>query len=335
MPRLSVLDLRGDRRDPRDRLPRPREAVAANVPRVAEILRDVRERGDAAVRELTQQFDDVEVDDLEVPAVVRRAALDGLPAPMRAALERAVSQVRWFHERARPPDWEDERDGAVMGVWHRPVQRVGVYVPGGKGAFPSTVVMAVVPAQVAGVDEIVLSSPPTGGDGWPDRTVLAAAELLGVDTVLRIGGAQAIAALAYGTVSVPSVDMVVGPGTVWTALAKVQVQAEGVCGIDSMAGPTEIAIIADATADPRVLAADLVAQAEHDELAGVLLVTTFPGIVPEVEAALEREIATTRHRERVETALAGQGTVALVEDVDQAVQVAEAYAAEHLEVHTE
>lgn len=340
MPRLTVLDLRGDRSDPRDRFPRPREAVAQWAPRVAELLADVRDRGDDALRELTSAFDHVDIDDLVVPAEVRASALATLEPTMRAALERAVDQVRWFHERARPQDWEDRRGGARMGVWHRPIQRAGVYVPGGKGAFPSTVVMTVVPAQVAGVDEIVLCTPPTGRDdagepdGWPDRTILAAAELLGVDTVVRVGGAHAIGAMAYGTATVPPVDKVVGPGTVWTALAKAQVQAEGVCGIDSLAGPTEIAIVADDTADPRIVAADLVAQAEHDELAGALLVTTAAELVDRVEEALEAEVAATRHQDRVEAALVGQGTAAIVDDLDHAVEVAESFAAEHLEVQT-
>jgi histidinol dehydrogenase len=221
-----------------------------------------------------------------------------------------------------------------MGQWHRPIQRVGVYVPGGKAAYPSTVIMTVVPAQVAGVEEIVLCTPPTGGDGRPNRTILAAAELLGVARVFAVGGAQAIGAMAYGTETVPRCDKIVGPGNVYVAAAKQQVQAEGACGIDSLAGPTEIAIVADHTADARIVAADLVAQAEHDELAGVVLITPHAPLVEPVEEALEREVARTLHRERVEAALAGQGTVVLVDDLDHAVEVAEAYAPEHLEVHT-
>jgi histidinol dehydrogenase len=334
MSRLSVLDLRGDRSDPRDRFPRPRDQVAAAVPVVSGILAEVREHGDRSLRELTERFDGIALGELRVPQEQLTAALDGLDADLRAALERAVDQVRWFHERAMPTAWEDDRDGARMGQWYRPIQRAGVYVPGGKAAYPSTVVMTVVPAQVAGVEDIVLCTPPTGPDGGPDRTILAAAHLLGIDQVFQVGGAQAIGAMAYGTASIPPCDKIVGPGNVYVALAKQQVQAEGVCGIDSLAGPTEIAIVADATADPRVVAADLVAQAEHDELAGVLLITADEGLLAPVEAALEEEIAATKHRQRVEAALAGQGTVALVDDLDHAIQVAEAYAAEHLEVQT-
>jgi histidinol dehydrogenase len=332
--RLTLLDLRGDRSDPRARFPRPRERFAEAASAVESILAEVRAHGDDAVRELTERFDGVTLDAFAVPAEVLADALASLDPTLRAALERAIDQVRWFHERAMPQAWEDERDGARMGQWYRPLQRVGVYVPGGLGAYPSTVVMTVVPAQVAGVEELVLCTPPTGADGRPDHTILAAAALLGVDRVFQVGGAQAIAAMAYGTATIPPCDKIVGPGNVYVATAKQLLQGQGVCGIDSFAGPTEIAIVADATADPRIVAADLVAQAEHDELAGVLLVTPDEALIGPVEEALELEVAATHHRERVEAALAGQGTVALVDDMDHAVQVAEAYAAEHLEVQT-
>lgn len=340
MPHLTVLDLRGDRSDPRARLPRPRVDLVAARDGVDASLAAVRERGDAALRELTVRFDGVDVDDLVVPDEVLDESVDRLDGELRAAIERATDQVRWFHERAKPADWEDVRDGARMGVWHRPVERAGVYVPGGKAVYPSTVVMTVVPAQVAGVDEVVLCTPPTGTgfdgvpDGWPNRTILAAARLLGVDRVVRVGGAQAIAAMAYGTASVPVCDLVVGPGNLYVSLAKQQLAAEGRIGTDGYAGPTEVAIVSDATGDARIIAADLVAQAEHDELATALLITDAPELVAGVEAALDIEVAATRHRARVEAALDGQGTVALVDDVDHAVEVAEAFAAEHLEVHT-
>ena len=341
MPRLRVLDLRGDRSDVRDRMPRPRVDLEAARAGVASSLAAVARDGDRALVELTRGFDGIDVEGaLVVPDALLDAAVAGLAPELRAAIERAADQVRWFHERARPRDWEDARGGARMGVWHRPVSRAGVYVPGGKAVYPSTVVMTVIPAQVAGVDEIVLCTPPTGrdadgvADGWPDRTILAAARLLGVHRVVRIGGAQAVAAMAYGTESVPRCDVVVGPGNLYVSLAKQVLAAEGRIGTDGYAGPTEIGIVADDSADPRVLAADLVAQAEHDELATAMLITTAPGIVAAVEEALESEIARTHHRERVEVALAGQGTVALVDDIDHAVQVAEAFAAEHLEVHT-
>ncbi len=341
MPRLRVLDLRGDRSDPRDRMPRPRVDLEEARAGVAQTLAAVARDGDDALVQLTDRFDGVDASGgLVVPDAVLDAAVDGLPTELRAAIERAADQVRWFHERARPRDWEDERDGARMGVWHRPVSRAGVYVPGGKAVYPSTVVMTVIPARVAGVDEIVLCTPPTGAgpdgarDGWPDRTILAAARLLGVDRVVRVGGAQAVAAMAHGTASVPRCDVVVGPGNLYVSLAKQLLAAEGRIGTDGYAGPTEIGIVADDSADPAILAADLVAQAEHDELATAMLITTDPSLIEAVEAALEREIARTHHRQRVEVALAGQGTVAIVDDIDHAVEVAEAFAAEHLEIHT-
>jgi histidinol dehydrogenase len=341
MPRLRILDLRGDRTDPRDRMPRPRIDLEQARADVADTLAAVQRGGDEALRTLTERFDGVDIGDaIVVPDDVLDAAVAGLAPELRAAIERAADQVRWFHERARPRDWEDARGGARMGVWHRPVARAGVYVPGGKAVYPSTVVMTVIPARVAGVDEIVLCTPPTGrdaeglADGWPDRTILAAARLLGVDRVVRVGGAQAIAAMGHGTASVPRCDVVVGPGNLYVSLAKQILASEGRIGTDGYAGPTEIGIVADDTADPRVLAADLVAQAEHDELATAMLITTDATMLDAVEAALEEEIAHTHHRERVEVALAGQGTVALVDDLDQAVEVAEAFAAEHLEVHT-
>ncbi len=343
MPRLTLLDLRGDRSDVRDRLPRPRVDLAAARAGVDESLAAVREGGDTALRALTARFDGVELaedDPLVVGDDVLDDAVAGLDPALRTAIERAADQVRWFHERARPRPWEDVRDGARMGVWFNPVQRAGVYIPGGKAVYPSTVVMTVVPAQVAGVGEVVLCTPPSGvdphgvRDGWPNRTILATARLLGVDRVLRVGGAQAVAAMAYGTESTPVCDKIVGPGNLYVSLAKQRLAAEGVVGTDGYAGPTEVAIVADDTADAVIVAADLVAQAEHDELATALLITTSPSLVDAVEDALVDEVATTRHRERVEASLAGQGTAIIVDDIDHAVEVAEAFAAEHLEVHT-
>ncbi|MDP8960408.1 MAG: histidinol dehydrogenase [Actinomycetota bacterium] len=334
MPLLRVLDLRGGRSDPAESLPRPRVDLTGVRTEVEQILDAVREQGDAALRTLTARFDGVELDGLTVPADVLDSAFVALDGELRGALERAAAQVRWFHERARPSDWIAERGGARLGQRFRPLRRVGVYVPGGLAAYPSTVLMAAVPARVAGVEEIVLCTPPTGGGGWPNRTVLAAAALLDVDTVIRIGGAQAIAAMAYGTESVLACDKIVGPGNLYVTLAKQLVQSEGRCGIDAVAGPTEVAIIADRTADPRIVAADLVAQAEHDELATCVLVTADETLVDRVQDAVVAEVAATRHRERVAAALAGQGAVVLVDDLDHALGVVNAFAPEHLEVQT-
>jgi histidinol dehydrogenase len=332
--RLRLVDASGRADRVHADLPRPRVDLSAARDGVAVTLQAVRERGDAAVAELNGRFDGQGRSDYRVPQGVLRSALADLDPDLRAALERAVDQVRWFHERARPADWSDERGGARMGQWHRAVQRAGVYVPGGKAAYPSTVVMTVVPAQVAGVESIVLCTPPTGPDGWPDRTILATAALVGVTDVYAAGGAQAIAAMGIGTASIDPVDIVVGPGNLYVSLAKQQLAAEGLVGTDGYAGPTEVAIVADDTADPVLVAADLVAQAEHDELATALLVTTSPDLVDRVERALEDEVAATRHRQRVEDALAGQGTAIVVGTIDEAVIVAEQFAAEHLEVHT-
>ncbi|MBW3576444.1 MAG: histidinol dehydrogenase [Actinobacteria bacterium] len=331
---LTVLDLRGDRRDPTDRLPRGAVDLASARAAVGEILTEVRTRGDDAVRDLTERFDHVRPEQLAVDPETLRRSLQELTGDVRAALEQAAAQIRWFHQQARPADWTAERGGARLGQRFRPLHRVGVYVPGGQAAYPSSVLMSVVPAQVAGVDEIVLCTPPTGSDGLPDRTILAAAAMLGIDAVFGVGGAQAVAAMAYGTGTVPRCDKIVGPGNLYVALAKQLVQAEGRCGAEGFAGPTEVAIIADASADPRLVAADLVAQAEHDELASCLLVTPDPALVEAVADALRREVATTRHRQRVETALAGQGAAVIVDDLDHAVEVVDAFAPEHLEVQT-
>jgi histidinol dehydrogenase len=332
---LRRIDLRGDRSDPSARLPRAsEEAVAGTRAVVADILAAVRAEGDEALHRCSRELDGYDgALGLEVDHDEAKAALEELDPDLRAALERAADQVRWFHEQARPRDWMAERGGARLGVRHRPIRRVGVYVPGGLGAYPSTVLMTVVPARVAGVDEVVLCTPP-GSSGEVNRTILAAAALAGADRILRIGGAQAVAAMAFGTETVPRCDKVVGPGNRFVAEAKQQVAASGACGIDALAGVTEVAIIADDTADPVHVAADLVAQAEHDPLATCLLITPSEPLLARVEEALAAEVAATRHRERVETALAGQGAVALVDDLDHAVEVADAFAAEHLEVQT-
>jgi histidinol dehydrogenase len=332
---LTCIDLRGDASDPTPHLPRASAATVADTRMIVrDILDAVRADGHAAVARVTAEVDGYDGGHgWEVSAEEAAAALEALDPDLRAALERAADQVRWFHEKARPRDWMEDRDGARLGVQHRPLRRVGVYVPGGLGAYPSTVIMTVVPAKVAGVDEVVLCTPP-GADGAVNTTILAAAALTGADRILRIGGAQAVGAMAYGTDLVPRCDKVVGPGNRFVAEAKQQVAADGVCGIDAMAGVTEVAIIADDTADPVHIAADLVAQAEHDPLATCLLITPSKELVARVEAALVDEVAATRHRERVETALAGQGAVVLVDDLDHAVVVADAFAAEHLEVQT-
>jgi histidinol dehydrogenase len=276
----------------------------------------------------------VRVDDVRVPAAALTAALDALDPDVRAALEEAIARARRVHEaQGRPDAVVDVAPGAVVTERWVPVNRVGLYVPGGLVAYPSSVVMNVVPAQVAGVTSLAVASPPKPEfRGLPNPAVLAACALLGVDEVYAVGGAQAIAMFAYGIERVERVDLVTGPGNVYVAAAKRLLR--GIVGIDAEAGPTEIAILADDTADPDFVAADLVAQAEHDELAACLLVTPSEPLADAVDDALVARVEQTRHRARVEKALSGQSAVALVADIGQGVEVVDAWAAEHLEILT-
>jgi histidinol dehydrogenase len=331
---LARIDLRGQTADPRRLLPRARLDVDAAVCAVRPVVEDVRDRGLAAVIEATRRFDGVELDALRVPESALAEALDRLDPAVRAALEAATERARVVHEAQRRADAAVEvAPGAVVTERWVPVGRVGLYVPGGLVAYPSSVVMNVVPAQVAGVGSLAVASPPKPEfGGRPNPAVLAACALLGVDEVYAVGGAQAIAMFAYGVEGVPPVDLVTGPGNVWVAAAKRLVR--GVVGIDAEAGPTEIGILADDSADPDFLAADLVAQAEHDELAACLLVTPSESLVDAVVAALGPRVETARHRARVEKALSGQSAAVLVDDIDHGLDVVDLWAAEHLEVVT-
>ena len=330
---LPVVDLRGSDRDPAGLLPRaPGEAVEAARAEVRRLVEDVAARGDAAVAEAARRFDGIDT----APAAWRAtpdelaAAEAALDPGLRAALLDAVGRARAFHEAQRPADvvWS-ERSGVRLVQRFLPVGRAGVYVPGGRGAYPSSVVMNVVPAQAAGVGQVALATPPgPGGRGHP--AILGAAALLGVDEVWLLGGAQAVAALACGTETVPAVDSVTGPGNLYVALAKREVA--GRVRIDGFAGPTEVAVLADATADPLLVAVDLVAQAEHDPLAACLLVTDDADLWKAVEPLLAAEVATAAHRDRVEAAFAGQSAVVLCDDRAAMLAVAEAFAPEHLEL---
>jgi histidinol dehydrogenase len=331
---LTRFDVRDGRCDVVSQLPRAGgQAVNEARQRVRDVLDAVRTEGDEAVARFARLFDGWMGGPLEIDKAQANTALAGLNATLRDALGRAADQIRWFHERARPVDWRAERDGAVLGVTYSPIRRIGVYIPGGRAAYPSTVLMTVIPARVAGVDEVVLCTPP-GPDGRVNPTILAAAALAGADRVFRIGGAQAIAAMAYGTDAVPRCDKVVGPGNVYVAEAKRLVAADGACGIDGYAGVTEVAIIADGDADPRLVAADLVAQAEHDPLATCLLVTPSEALADAVDEALADAVSATRHATRIREALDGQGSCVLVADLDQAITVVDTFAPEHLEVQT-
>jgi len=300
--------------------------------RVAEIVDDVRKRGDTALAAYTEELDGWRPTG-DIDAGGSGQALASLAPDLREALEAASTQIRWFHEQAAPQSWRANGEGATVGVDYHPLRRVGVYVPGGRAAYPSTVLMTAIPARVAGVEEVIVATPPDD-EGRVEQTTLAAARLCGVDRVVRAGGAQAVAAMAYGTEQVPACDKVVGPGNAWVAAAKQQVAADGACGIDAQAGVTEIAIVADDHADAEIVAADLVAQAEHDPLATCVLITPSEALIDRVETALEREVAATRHRERVTEALTGRGGACLVADLRQATDVASEFAAEHTEVQT-
>ncbi|HVF19030.1 MAG TPA: histidinol dehydrogenase [Mycobacteriales bacterium] len=333
---LRRIDLRGAAvpADVASSLPRAQLDVGAALAAVEPICADVRDRGDAAVRDATARFDGVDVAHPRVPAGELAAALQRLDPDVRAALEECARRARLVHEAQRRDDVVvDVAPGARVTERYLPVGRVGLYVPGGRVAYPSSVVMNVVPAQVAGVTSIAVASPPKADNrGLPHPVVLAACALLGVDEVYAVGGAQAIAMLAYGTQTVPHVDIVTGPGNVYVAAAKRVVR--GVVGIDAEAGPTEIGIIADASADPAQVAADLVAQAEHDPLAACLLVTDDEGLCDRVDEVLARLVPAAGHRDSVEAALAGQSAHVLVDDVTSALQVMDAWAPEHLEVLT-
>lgn len=331
---IARLDLRDRAEDPRVLLPRASLDVETAVEAVRPIVEAVRERGHDAVVEMTERYDGVRLDALRVPPDALAAALEALDSRVRAALVEAIARTRRVHEAQRRPDVRvDVGPGAVVTERWVPVGRVGLYVPGGLVAYPSSVVMNVVPAQVAGVASIAVASPPKAEfGGRPNPAVLAACALLGVDEVYAVGGAQAVAMFAYGVEGVPRVDLVTGPGNIYVAAAKRLLR--GVVGIDAEAGPTEIGILADDSADPDYLAADLVAQAEHDELAACLLVSPSEALLDAVDAALAPRVAATRHRARVEAALAGQSSSVLVEDLDHGLEVVDAWGAEHLEVVT-
>src|SRR6266540_5702639 len=333
MPMLPVIDLRGSDRDPAELLPRASVAnLTAARASVRALVADIAARGDHAVAAAARRFDGVQAPPETWRATVEElaAAERALDPGLRAALLDATERVRAFHEAQRPADlvWTG-RPGVRLVQRFVPLRRAGVYVPGGRGAYPSSVVMNVVPARAAGVASIALATPP-GPDGRGHPSILAAAALLGVDEVWLLGGAQAVAALALGTATVRAVDSVTGPGNLYVSLAKREV-ADRV-RIDGFAGPTEIAILADASADPRLVALDLVAQAEHDPLAACLLVTDEPDLWKLVEPILAGEVAATPRRDVVERAFAGQSAVVLCDDREAMLRVAEAFAPEHLEL---
>jgi histidinol dehydrogenase len=338
---LTRIDLRSSadpdraKADPRRLLPRAALDVAAAMEKVRPVVEAVRDHGASAILDATERFDGVRPDTLRVPAEEIAKAVDALDPAVRAGLVEAIDRARKVHADQRRVDVTTQvvPGGTVTQRW-RPVERVGLYVPGGLAVYPSSVVMNVVPAQVAGVESLAVASPPQRDTGRPHPLVLAACGLLGVDEVYAVGGAQAIAMFGYGAgAECAPVDMVTGPGNIWVTAAKRLLR--GVVGIDAEAGPTEIAILADDTADPRHVAADLISQAEHDPLAASVLVTPSEALVEAVEAELARQVAATKHTERITAALTGeQSATVLVDDLDQGLRVVDAYGAEHLEIQT-
>ncbi|MFG2140628.1 histidinol dehydrogenase [Streptomyces sp. NPDC048650] len=337
---ISRIDLRGDALPEggalRDLLPRAEFDVEAALEKVRPICEDVRHRGTAALIEYARRFDGVDIERVRVPAEELHKALDELDPAVRAALEESIRRARIVHREQRRSDHTTKvvPGGTVTERWV-PVERVGLYVPGGRSVYPSSVVMNVVPAQEAGVASLAVTSPPQADfDGLPHPTILATCALLGVDEVYAAGGAQAIAMFAYGTEECPPANLVTGPGNIYVAAAKRLLK--GRIGIDSEAGPTEIAILADDTADAVHVAADLISQAEHDPMAAAVLVTDSVELAEKTEKELEPQIAATKHIEdRIVPALSGrQSAIVLVDGLDEGLKVVDAYGAEHLEIQT-
>ncbi|MFM2408162.1 MAG: hypothetical protein RL358_904 [Pseudomonadota bacterium] len=308
------------------------EALEATV---AAILKDVKARGDAAVLEYTAKFDRLPLANaqaMELPRDELRAAFEGLPAEQRAALEAAAQRVTEYHHKQMQNSWSyTDADGTLLGQQVTPLDRVGLYVPGGKAAYPSSVLMNALPAKVAGVAELIMVVPTP--DGIKNQLVLAAAFLSGVDRVFTIGGAQAVAALAYGTATIPKVDKIVGPGNAYVAAAKRRVF--GVCGIDMIAGPSEILVICDGKTNPDWIAMDLFSQAEHDELAQAILLSPDAAFIDAVAASVNKLLEQMPRREIIQTALENRGALIHVADLDEACVISNRIAPEHLEMSVE
>jgi len=324
--------------DLRDIVPRAKFDLDAVVEVVRPIVEDVRDRGEVAVQEWSAKFDGVSAPEIRVPQNVIDQALANVDPKIRAALEEAIRRVRLVHEKQRREETvvQVAPGGTVTERWI-PVQRVGLYVPGGNYVYPSSVIMNVVPAQIAGVESLVVCSPPQSEfGGWPHPTILAACALLGVTEVYAAGGAQAVALMAYGStgpIEIEPVSLVTGPGNMYVTAAKRMLK--GFIGIDSEAGPTEIAILADNSANPEFVAADLISQAEHDVVAASVLVTDSQELIDKVRIALERQVPLNMNADRIRIALTSQQSAfVLVDDLAHGLAVVDAYAAEHLEIHT-
>lgn len=302
--------------------------------KVNAILERVKEHGDMAIFEYTKQFDGVDItaDTIRVTDAEIEEAYEQIDDGLLAIIRRAKANIETYHAKQRQYSWFDSKpDGSILGQKVTPLERVGVYVPGGKAAYPSSVLMNVMPAKVAGVDEIIMTTP-SGRDGKVYPVTLVAAKEAGVDSVYKVGGAQAIAALAYGTESVPKVDKIVGPGNIYVALAKKAVY--GHVSIDSIAGPSEILVLADETANPRFVAADLLSQAEHDEMASAILITTSRELAKEVEKEVEKFAEELSRKEIIQKSLDNYGYILLADNMEDAIAAANDIASEHLEIVT-
>ncbi len=331
---LTRLDLRGAGGHVRGRLPRPGSGGPAPIEAVREILATVREGGDAAVLRYTEQFDGVTLQGLWVPEREIDDALRSTPPELRRALEEARDSIAAFHADQMPPPRRYERDGIVVDEFTRPVDRAGAYVPGGRARYPSTVLMTVVPARVAGVPEVILCVPPeTGSGGRVAQSTLAAAALAGADEVFSCGGVQAVAAMAYGTETIPAVDIVVGPGNAYVATAKREVAAQGVVGTPSaFAGPSEVVVVADDTSDVEAAAIDVVVQAEHGPDGLAWLVTWSDDAADRISEAVARLVQESPRRADLESTLGDGGYAAVVEGPEHAMAVVNEIAPEHLEL---
>ncbi len=296
--------------------------------RVRAILKDVEARGDDALREYTARFDGVQLTGLEVSTEELQSAQEEVPAPVAEALRLAAGRIRRFHEHQKRASWfEVDEHGGLVGQMIAPLRRVGVYVPGGLAVYPSSVLMCAIPAQVAGVEETILCTPPRK-DGTVHPLVLLAAQEAGMNRIFKVGGAQAIAAMAYGTQSIPAVDKIVGPGNIYVTVAKKLVY--GVVGIDMLAGPSEVCILADDTANPRYVAIDMLTQAEHDVHTAAFLITPSPALAQAVLQEMERAVAGLPRRDILQQTLAQNGGILITRDMDEAVDLANLCAPEHL-----
>lgn len=301
--------------------------------RVEDIVNDVRLNGDQAVVKYTSAFDKVDLgpESLRVTEEEIEEAYGKVDSALLEVIKKAKENIIQFHEKQKENSWFTTKEGGIiLGQMYRPLEVVGVYVPGGTAAYPSSVLMNVLPAKVAGVSKVVMLTPPGKGDGKINPVILAAAREAGVDEIYRVGGAQAVAAAAFGTESIPKVDKIVGPGNIYVAMAKRTVY--GYCDIDMIAGPSEITVVADETANPRFVAADLLSQAEHDALASCILVTTSDKLAKEVEKELEKQLESLPRKDIAQKSIEDYGAVIIVEDIDMALEVVNKIAPEHLEL---